>query len=45
VQLRERVLARQRRDFAASDAIRAEVEARGFAVKDTASGTILERFQ
>jgi cysteinyl-tRNA synthetase len=43
--LRERVLARQNRDFKASDAIRAEVEARGFAVKDTANGTILERFQ
>jgi cysteinyl-tRNA synthetase len=45
MKLRERVQARQRRDFAASDAIRAEVEARGFAVKDTANGTILERYQ
>ena len=43
--LRERVVARQNRDFKASDAIRAEVEASGFAVKDTANGTILERFQ
>jgi len=43
--LRERVIARQNRDFKASDAIRAEVEARGFAVKDTANGTILERYQ
>lgn len=43
--LRERMAARQRRDFAASDGIRAEVEARGFAVKDTAQGTVLERYQ
>ena len=42
--LRERIVARQNRDFAASDGIRAEVEGRGFAVKDTATGTILERF-
>ncbi|HEX6942058.1 MAG TPA: cysteine--tRNA ligase [Gemmatimonadaceae bacterium] len=43
--LRERVLARQNRDFKASDGLRAEVEGAGFAVKDTASGTVLERFQ
>jgi cysteinyl-tRNA synthetase len=43
--LRDRVLARQNRDFKAADAIRAEVEGSGFAVKDTANGTILERFQ
>jgi cysteinyl-tRNA synthetase len=43
--LRERVIARQHRDFKSSDGIRAEVEAAGFAVKDTANGTILERFQ
>jgi cysteinyl-tRNA synthetase len=43
--LRERIRARQNRDFAASDAIRAEVEGRGFAVKDTAQGTVLERYQ
>ena len=43
--LRERVLARQNRDFKAADGLRAEVEGAGFAVKDTANGTILERFQ
>jgi cysteinyl-tRNA synthetase len=43
--LRERVKARQNRDFKAADALRGEVEGAGFAVKDTASGTILERFQ
>jgi cysteinyl-tRNA synthetase len=43
--LRERVIARQNRDFKAADALRADVEAAGFAVKDTASGTVLERFQ
>ena len=42
--LAERRLARQRRDFAASDAIRAEVEARGFVVKDTPAGTVLETY-
>lgn len=41
----ERVEARRSRDFARSDAIRAEVEGRGFAVKDTAQGTVLERYQ
>jgi cysteinyl-tRNA synthetase len=43
--LRERITARRNRDFAASDAIRAEVEAKGFAVKDTANGTLLERYR
>ena len=43
--LQDRIRARQSRDFATSDAIRAEVEERGFAVKDTAQGTVLERFQ
>jgi cysteinyl-tRNA synthetase len=43
--LRERVIARQNRDFKAADALRADVEAAGFAVKDTANGTVLERFQ
>jgi cysteinyl-tRNA synthetase len=43
--LRERIQARQNRDFAASDAIRSEIEERGFAVKDTPNGTVLERFQ
>ena len=45
MKLRERVLARQNRDFKAADGMRAEVEAAGFAVKDTANGTILERYQ
>ena len=43
--LRERVVARQNRDFAAADSLRADVEGAGFAVKDTANGTILERYQ
>jgi cysteinyl-tRNA synthetase len=43
--LRDRILARQNRDFKASDSLRAEVEGAGFAVKDTANGTVLERFQ
>ena len=43
--LRERVIARQNRDFKTADGLRAEVEGAGFAVKDTANGTILERFQ
>jgi cysteinyl-tRNA synthetase len=45
MKLRERVLARQDRDFKAADGIRAEVESAGFAVKDTANGTVLERYQ
>lgn len=43
--LRERIIARQDRDFATSDAIRKELEESGFAVKDTAKGTVLERYQ
>jgi cysteinyl-tRNA synthetase len=43
--LRDRILARQNRDFKAADSIRAEVEARGFAVKDTAQGTVLEKYR
>ena len=43
--LQDRLEARRRRDFAASDAIREEVEARGFVVKDTPSGTLLERWR
>ena len=43
--LRERVVARQNRDFKAADTLRADVESAGFAVKDTANGTILERYQ
>jgi cysteinyl-tRNA synthetase len=43
--LLERLEARSRRDFAASDAIRAEVEGEGFSVKDTPQGTQLERWR
>ena len=32
--------ARARRDFAAADAIRAEIEARGVEIKDTPQGTV-----
>ncbi len=42
--LRERARARRERDFATSDAIRAEVEGRGFLVKDTPAGAVLERY-
>ncbi len=42
--LRDRLAVRKQRDFAASDAIRVEVEERGFVVKDTAVGTQLERW-
>ena len=45
MKLRERVGARQNRDFKAADSLRADVEGAGFAVKDTANGTILERYQ
>jgi cysteinyl-tRNA synthetase len=44
-QLRERLQARRARDFTRSDAIRAEVEERGFVVKDTPAGTQLERWR
>ncbi|MGQ0766777.1 MAG: cysteine--tRNA ligase [Gemmatimonadota bacterium] len=43
--LRERLEARGRRDFAAADALRGEVEEAGFAVKDTPQGTLLERWR
>jgi cysteinyl-tRNA synthetase len=43
--LRERLEARRDRDFAKGDAIRAEVEEAGFVVKDTGSGTQLERWR
>jgi cysteinyl-tRNA synthetase len=43
--LRARLAARAARDFATSDAIRAEVEEAGFVVKDTAGGTQLERWR
>ena len=43
--LRERLEARRDRDFAKADAIRAEVEEAGFVVKDTGSGTQLERWR
>ena len=43
--LQERLACRAGRDFAASDNIRADVESRGFVVKDTAAGTQLERWR
>ncbi len=43
--LRDRLAARAQRDFVASDAIRGEVEERGFVVKDTPQGTQLERWR
>lgn len=43
--LRARLVARKSRDFAQSDALRGEVEDRGFVVKDTALGTQLERWR
>ncbi len=43
--LQDRLAARAARDFATSDVIRAEVEARGFVVKDTGAGTQLERWR
>jgi cysteinyl-tRNA synthetase len=43
-QLRARQDARRRRDFAAADAIRASLEERGFVVKDTPRGPVLELF-
>ncbi len=41
--LAARAAARARRDFAASDAIRGELEAAGFEIKDTAAGTTWRR--
>ena len=43
--LQARLAARKGRDFAAADAIRAEVEGRGFVVKDMPLGTQLERWR
>ncbi len=43
--LRERLEARRDRDFGKADAIRNEVEGAGFVVKDTGSGTQLERWR
>jgi cysteinyl-tRNA synthetase len=42
--LRDRREARQARDFAASDAIRGELEEKGFVVKDTPTGAVAERY-
>jgi cysteinyl-tRNA synthetase len=42
--LRARQAARGERNFAAADAIRAELEERGFVVKDTPMGPVVERF-
>ncbi len=39
-----RAKARQERNFEAADGIRAEVEAKGFAVKDAAGGVVLEKY-
>jgi len=38
-QLRERAAARQRRDFAAADAVRKALEEKGIAIEDSPSGT------
>jgi cysteinyl-tRNA synthetase len=43
--LQARLAARKARDFAAADAIRAEVEGRGYVVKDSPQGTHLERWR
>lgn len=43
--LAERRAARARRDFAAADAIRAELEAEGIAVEDTAAGTLWKKIR
>jgi len=42
--LAERRAKRATRDFAAADALRQEVEAKGFAVKDTGHGVVIERY-
>jgi cysteinyl-tRNA synthetase len=42
--LQSRQAARSRRDFAAADALRGELESRGFVVKDTPRGPVVERF-
>ncbi|MGQ0649188.1 MAG: cysteine--tRNA ligase [Gemmatimonadaceae bacterium] len=43
--LRDRLRARKAGDFAKADAIRGEVEERGFVVKDTPAGTQMERWR
>jgi cysteinyl-tRNA synthetase len=43
--LQDRLSSRRSRDFATADAIRVEVEGRGFVVKDTGVGTQLERWR
>jgi cysteinyl-tRNA synthetase len=40
---RERDAARAERDFARADAVRDEIEAAGWEVRDTAGGTVLYR--
>jgi cysteinyl-tRNA synthetase len=42
--LAQRRTRRAERDFAAADALRKEVEERGFAVKDTGQGVVIERY-
>lgn len=42
--LAERRAKRAARDFAAADALRKEVEGKGFAVKDTGHGVVIERY-
>jgi cysteinyl-tRNA synthetase len=42
--LAERRAKRAARDFAAADALRKEVEEKGFAVKDTGHGVVIERY-
>jgi cysteinyl-tRNA synthetase len=42
--LRARQAARRERQFAESDRLRAELEGRGFVVKDMPGGVMLERF-
>ena len=42
--LRARQAARRDRQFAESDRLRAELEGRGFVVKDMPGGVMLERF-
>jgi len=39
-----RAAARAARDFATADALRTELEGRGFLVKDTPLGTALDRY-
>jgi cysteinyl-tRNA synthetase len=42
--LADRRAKRAARDFAAADALRKEVEEKGFAVKDTGHGVVIERY-